>query len=153
MAGACAALEIPLMITVGRLADRVGKVRVVAAAVVLAAVFFCLLPMVGSAPALLALQVPNAVWVAVVTSIPMVVIQQEVPGGTGTVSALYSSTFPVAQLLAGAITGVVAAQAGYRSVFWICAALCAFAAVLLFLRIASHGSDEDKPESPKATAT
>lgn len=137
MAGACAALEIPLMITVGRLADRVGKVRVVAAAVVLAVIFFCLLPMAGSATVLIALQLPNAMWIAVITSIPMVVVQQEVPGGTGTVSALYSSTFPVAQLLAGAITGVVAAQAGYRSVFWICAGLCAFAAVLLLFRMAS----------------
>ncbi|MEV6738859.1 MFS transporter [Streptomyces sp. NPDC051104] len=78
MAGACAAPEIPLVITVGRLVDRVGKIRVVAAAVVLAVVFFCL-PMAGSAPVLIALQMPNAMWIAVITSIPMVVVQQEVP--------------------------------------------------------------------------
>ncbi|MFK4149687.1 sugar efflux transporter [Streptomyces sp. NPDC004065] len=154
MAGACAALEIPLMITVGRLADRVGKVRIMAAAVALAVVFFCLLPMARSAPALLALQLPNAMWIAVITSIPMVVVQQEVPGGTGTVSALYSSTFPVAQLLAGAITGVVAAQAGYRSVFWICAGLCALAAVLLLLRrraaplVPAGQGRPDRPDEP-----
>ncbi|MFD4555342.1 sugar efflux transporter [Streptomyces sp. NPDC058469] len=153
MAGACAALEIPLMITVGRLADRVGKVRVVAAAVVIAVVFFCLLPMAGSAPVLIALQVPNAMWIAVITSIPMVVVQQEVPGGTGTVSALYSSTFPVAQLLAGAITAVVAAQAGYRSVFWICAGLCALAAVLLFFRMALRDAADSSPASPQEAAT
>ena len=79
MAGICAALEIPLMITVGRLADRIGKLRVVAAAVVLAAMFFCLLPVAGSATVLIALQLPNAMWTAVITSIPMVVVQQEVP--------------------------------------------------------------------------
>ncbi|MFK0280471.1 sugar efflux transporter [Streptomyces sp. NPDC090499] len=152
MAGACAALEIPLMITVGRLADRVGKVRVVAAAVVLAVLFFCLLPMAGSAPALIALQVPNAMWIAVITSLPMVVVQQEVPGGTGTVSALYSSTFPVAQLLAGAITGVVAAQAGYRSVFWICAVLCALAAVLLLFRMAARGANDGSPANSQEAA-
>ncbi|MFD3678268.1 MFS transporter [Streptomyces sp. NPDC058613] len=94
-------------------------------------------------PALIALQLPNALWIAVITSIPMVVVQQEVPGGTGIVSALYSSTFPVAQLLAGAVTGVVAAQAGYRSVFWICAGLCALAAVLLLFRAASRGTGDD----------
>ncbi|MEU0947482.1 sugar efflux transporter [Streptomyces canus] len=153
MAGACAVLEIPLMITVGRLADRVGKVRVVAAAVVLAVIFFCLLPMAGSAPTLLALQVPNAVWIAVVTSIPMVVIQQEIPGGTGTVSALYSSTFPVAQLLAGGITGVVAAQTGYRSVFWICAGLCTFAVVLLLFRMTLPGTGKGNLASPETAAT
>ncbi|WP_432088041.1 sugar efflux transporter [Streptomyces sp. bgisy095] len=136
MAGVCAALEIPLMIAVGRVADRVGKTRIVAAAAVLAVVFFCLLPTAGTAPVLIALQLPNALWIAVITSIPMVMVQQEVPGGTGTVSALYSSTFPTAQLMAGALTGVVAAQAGYRSVFWICAGLCALAVVLLLFRTA-----------------
>lgn len=153
MAGVCAALEIPLMITVGRLADRIGKVRLVAAAVVLAVIFFCLLPMADSAPALIALQLPNALWIAVITSIPMVVVQQEVPGGTGTVSALYSSTFPIAQLLAGAITGVVAAQAGYRSVFWICAGLCALAAVLLLFRTASRGTGDDGRTGSQEAAT
>ncbi|MFD3587355.1 sugar efflux transporter [Streptomyces sp. NPDC058683] len=144
LAGTCAALEIPLMITVGRLADRVGKVRVVAAAAVLAVLFFCLLPVAGSAPVLIALQVPNALWTAVIMSLPMVVVQQEVPGGSGTASSLYSSTFPVAQLLAGALTGVVAAHAGYRNVFWICAGLCALALVLLLCRMTSHGADDTR---------
>ncbi|MHC3472658.1 sugar efflux transporter [Streptomyces sp. 7R007] len=148
MAGVCAALEIPLMIAVGRVADRIGKLRVVAAAVILAVVFFCLLPVAGSAPVLIALQLLNAVWTAVVTSIPMVVVQEEVPGGTGSVSALYSSTFPVAQLLAGAVTGVVAAQAGYRDVFWICAGLCALAAVLLLCRRAARGADDGRTRAP-----
>ncbi|WP_329210825.1 sugar efflux transporter [Streptomyces sp. NBC_00683] len=138
MAGTCAALEIPLMITVGRLADRIGKMRVMAAALVVAVMFFCLLPVAGSVPVLIALQLPNAVWIAVMMSVPMVVVQQEVPGGAGTASALYSSTFPVAQLLAGAITGVVAAQAGYRNVFWFCACLVALALVLLLCRMASR---------------
>lgn len=138
MAGICAALEIPLMITVGRFADRIGKLRVVAAAVVLAVVFFCLLPVAGSTAVLIALQLPNAMWTAVIMNLPMVVVQQEIPGGAGTVSALYSSVFPLAQLLAGGITGVVAAQTGYRDVFWICAALCVLAAVFLLCRTASR---------------
>lgn len=141
MAGTCAALEIPLMIMVGRLADRIGKLRIVAAAVVLAVVFFCLLPVAGSTTVLIALQVPNAVWTAAIMSIPMVIVQQEIPGGSGTASALYSSTFPLAQLVAGAVTGVVAAEAGYRNVFWICAGLCGLATVFLLCRMASRPSD------------
>jgi SET family sugar efflux transporter-like MFS transporter len=141
MAGTCAALEIPLMIAVGRLADRIGKLRLVAAAVVIAVVFFCLLPVAGSTPVLLALQLPNAAWTAVIMSIPMVIAQQEVPGGSGTASSLYTSTFMLAQLLAGAITGVVAARAGYRNVFWICAGLCVLAIALLLGRIASRPRD------------
>ena len=121
MAGICAALEIPLMIGVGRLADRIGKLRLVTAATVLAVVFFCLLPVAGSTSVLIALQVPNALWTAVITSIPMVVVQQEVPGGSGTASSLYSSTFPVAQLFAGAMTGAVAGLS--KRVLGLCRAL------------------------------
>ncbi|MCX2182700.1 hypothetical protein KV205_19535 [Streptomyces sp. SKN60] len=70
------------------MAERAGKARIVAAAVLLATVFFCLLPLAESAPALIALQLPNAMWIAVITTVPMVLVQQEVPGGTGAVSAL-----------------------------------------------------------------
>lgn len=138
MAGTCAALEIPLMIAVGRLAERIGKLRMMAAAVVIAVVFFCLMPLASSAPILIALQLPNAMWTAVIMSIPMVMVQQEIPGGTGTVSAFCTSTFTVAQLLAGAITGVITAQAGYGSVFWFCAGLCALASVFLLYRGVDH---------------
>jgi SET family sugar efflux transporter-like MFS transporter len=141
MAGICAALEIPLMIVIGRVVDRIGKVRIVTAAVVIAFIFFCLVPVAGSMPLLLALQLPNAVWTAVIMSIPMLIVQQEVPGASGTASALYSSTFMLAGLLAGAITGVVAAAAGYEIVFWICAGLCAVAGVLLLCRRATSAAD------------
>jgi SET family sugar efflux transporter-like MFS transporter len=139
MAGLCAALEIPLMIVIGRLADRIGKLRLVVGAAALATAFFALLPAAGSTPLLIALQVPNALWTAAITSIPMVMVQQEVPGGSGAASSLYSSTFPVAQLGAGVLTGV-AAQAGYRNVFWVCTGLCLLAVALLVARIASRGT-------------
>lgn len=150
MAGICAALEIPLMIAVGRVADRIGKLRIVAAAAVLAVLFFCLLPVAGTAPVLIALQLPNAMWTAVLTSIPMVVVQEEIPGGAGTASSLYSATFPIAQLLAGAVTGVVAAQAGYRNVFWICAGFCALAVAFLLWRTVSRDLGGNRTRAPEA---
>ncbi|MEV6537101.1 sugar efflux transporter [Streptomyces sp. NPDC051639] len=152
MAGVCAALEIPLMIMVGRVADRIGKLRLVSGAAVLAVIFFCLLPVAGSASFLIALQIPNAIWTAIVTSLPMVVVQREVPGGSGTASALYSATFPVAQLLAGAVSGLVAAQAGYRNVFWICAGLCTLAVAFLLSRMILGGASETSDTPTHAPA-
>jgi SET family sugar efflux transporter-like MFS transporter len=131
MAGICAALEIPVMIVVGRVADRLGKRRVLLAAMAAAAAFFCLLPVARSAAALLALQVLNAAWVGIAMSIPMIMLQEEAPGGAGSSSALYSSAFMSAGLLAGAITGVTADAVGYGGVFWVCAALCAVGGGLL----------------------
>lgn len=137
MAGFGAALEIPIMIAAGRVADRFGKLRVVLAAAAGATVFFCLLPMARSAVSLLALQVLNAAWTAVAMSIPMVMIQDEAPGGAGASSALYSSAYMSATTLAGAITGVTASAIGFGNVFWVCAGLSAVAGCLLLVRAAT----------------
>jgi SET family sugar efflux transporter-like MFS transporter len=134
MAGLGAALEIPIMIAVARIADRFGKPRLVLASAAGATVFFCLLPLARSTAALLALQALNAAWSAVALSIPMVMVQDEAPSGAGTASALYSSAFMSAGLLAGAITGVTAAAIGFGNVFWVCAALAATAVSLLLAR-------------------
>ena len=134
MAGLCAGLEIPVMIITGRIADRVGKLRVVLAAAAVALVFFCLLPLASSPLELLGLQVLNAVWVGVSLSIPMIMVQEEAPGGAGAASSLYSSAFMAASLLAGLVAGVTATAVGYGNVFWACAALSAIAGVLLLAR-------------------
>jgi MFS transporter, SET family, sugar efflux transporter len=138
MAGLGAALEIPIMIVAAHFADRFGKLRLVLAAAAGATVFFCLLPLARSAAPLLALQVLNAAWSAVALSIPMVMMQDEAPGGAGAASALYTSAFMAAGLLAGAVTGVTAAWIGFASVFWVCAALAAVAAGLLLARAAAR---------------
>jgi SET family sugar efflux transporter-like MFS transporter len=139
MAGACAGLEIPVMIAAGRLAGRVGRTRLVIAATMGAAVFFCLLPLAHSAAALLGLQVLNAAWVGIALSLPMVMIQDEAPGGAGQSSSLYTSALVTAQLLAGAIAGVTASAIGFGNAFWVCAALCAVATALLAARELSPG--------------
>ncbi len=134
MAGLCAGLEIPVMIITGRIADRVGKTRVVLAAAAVAVVFFCLLPLASSPAELLGLQVLNATWVGVSLSIPMAMVQDEAPGGAGAASSLYSSAFMAASLLAGAVAGVTATAVGYGNVFWVCAALSVLAGLVLLAR-------------------
>jgi SET family sugar efflux transporter-like MFS transporter len=144
VAGLSAALEIPVMIAVGRAADRLGKLRVVIVAGFGAILFYCLLPLSSTAPALLGLQFLNASWMAVTLSIPMVMVQQETPGWAGAASALYSTAFTFAALVAGALTGLTAAAVGFRNVFWICAGLAAVATALLGIRVAL-GSRQPAP--------
>ena len=100
-----------------------------------ATLFFCLLPLADSAAALLGLQVLNAAWVGIALSLPMVMIQNEAPGGAGQSSSLYSSVMITAQLLAG----VTASAIGFGNAFWVCAALSAVAAGLLVARMLPLG--------------
>src|SRR5258708_16847927 len=122
------------MVITGGMAGRVGKLRVVLAAAAVAVVFFCLLPLASSPLELLGLQVLNATWVGVSLSIPMIMVQDEAPGGAGAASSLYSSAFMAASLLAGAVAGVPATVVGYGYVFWACAALPPLACILLVAR-------------------
>lgn len=134
MAGLCAAVEIPVMIIAGRYAERAGKGRVVLASTAVATAFFCLLPLAGSAAALLTLMLLNGVWVAIAMSIPMIMVQDEAPGGAGEAVSLYNSTFTTATLVAGAVTGIATSAIGYGDVFWLCAGLSAVAGLLLAAR-------------------
>ncbi|MEV5985833.1 sugar efflux transporter [Streptomyces sp. NPDC052051] len=133
--GVSAALEIPLMVLVGVWADRLGKQRLMCAATVCATLFFALLPLTHSRSALLALQLLNAAWAAVAMNIPVVMLQDSLPGRFGTASALYSSAFKAGMFLGGLAVGTVATWTGYTQVFWVCAGLTALAGLLsLFLR-------------------
>lgn len=145
MAGACAALEIPVMLLAGRFADRFGRMRVTFGSALLAAVFFCLLPLARSATMLIALQFLNAGWVGLSMSIPMIMVQDEAPGGAGQSSALYTNAITSAQLLAGLITGVAATALGYGNVFWVCAGLSLVAAGLLLARGLRYGPGHRDP--------
>ncbi|MBT2489845.1 sugar efflux transporter [Streptomyces sp. ISL-96] len=133
--GVSAAVEIPLMVLVGVWADRIGKQRLMLAATVCATLFFALLPLAESRLTLLALQPLNSAWAAVALNIPVVMLQDSLPGRFGTASALYSSAFKAGMFLGGLTVGTVATWTGYGQVFWVCAGLTGLAGLLsLFLR-------------------
>ena len=134
MAGVTAAAEIPIMIVAGRIARRVGAGRIVGATAVAGIALYCVVPFAASIPALLAMAALNGVYQGVSLSIPMVMVQDEAPGGPGSSSALYTSAFGLAGMLAGAVTGGVTTAVGYGNLFWVCAALSGCAAVLMAAR-------------------
>lgn len=135
MLGLTAALEIPVMIAAGRIAMRIGRGRLVGMSAVLATVSFCLLPVAASWAALLGLSAFNGIWQGVALSIPMVMIQDEIPAGLGIASSLYGAAFLSASMIAGAVTGVTASALGYGNVFWVCAGLSAVAALGMLARL------------------
>lgn len=152
--GVSAALEIPLMVMVGVWADRIGKRRLMIAAAVCATLFFALLPVAhGSRPLLLALQPLNAAWAAVALNIPVVMLQDSLPGRFGTASALYSSAFKAGMFLGGLAVGTVATWTGYAQVFWVCAGLTGLAGLfVLFLRSAPADHPADSPDPREGSA-
>ncbi|WP_030548291.1 MFS transporter [Streptomyces albus] len=129
--GLAAALEIPLMIYTGARAERIGKWRLVTVAAVCATLFFAALPFTESPVVLLLLQLPNALWTAIVLSIPVIILQNAMSDRIGAASALYGASFKAGSFLGGMTAGAVAQWLGFTHVFWACAALSAVAALLL----------------------
>ncbi|MFI5571326.1 sugar efflux transporter [Streptomyces sp. NPDC051740] len=131
--GLTSALEIPVMIYLGARAERIGKRRLVTYAAGCATVFFAALPLAESRLALLALQVLNAFFMAVMLSIPVTILQETMPDRVGVASSLFTGAFQVGVMLGGATAGAVIAWIGYGRVFWVCALLAALATALLML--------------------
>ena len=136
MVGLTAVVEIPVMIVAGRAARRLGSGRLVGASAVLAVVSYCLMAVVSTPEALLAVAALTGVWQGVALSIPMVMVQQETPGGVGVSSSIYGAVFSGAGLIAGAVSGGTAALVGYGGVLWVCAALSAVGALGMLARLA-----------------
>ena len=143
--GLCAALEVVVILLIGRHADRIGKRRLVLAATACATAFFAALPFAHSKTALLLLQVPNALWTAIVLSIPVTILQDAMKDRVGVASSLYTSSFQIGILLGGVTAGVAAEWMGFTNVFFVCAALAAVATALLtadHLSGSRHHADE-----------
>jgi SET family sugar efflux transporter-like MFS transporter len=136
MVGLTAAMEIPVMIVAGRCARRLGGGRLVGASAVLAVVSYCLMAVVSTPEELLAVAALTGVWQGVALSIPIVMVQQETPGGVGVSSSIHGAVFSSAGLIAGAVTGGTAALVGYGGVLWVCAALSAVGALGMLARLA-----------------
>lgn len=136
MVGLTAVVEIPVMIAAGRAARRLGSGRLVGASAVLAVLSYCLMAMATAPAALLGVAALTGVWQGIALSIPMVMVQQEIPGGVGVSSSIYGAVFSSAGLIAGAITGGTAALVGYDGVLWVCAALSSVGALCMVARLA-----------------
>ena len=144
MVGLTAAVEIPVMIAAGRAASRVGSGRLVGLSAVVATGSYCLMPLATGPAALLAVSALFGVWQGIALSIPMVMVQDETPGGLGFASSLQGAAFGAAGMLAGAVTGVTAAVVGYGGVLWVCAGLSAIAVLLMLAR----GAHRFRPTPP-----
>lgn len=131
LAGTCSLLEVGILVAIGRWGDRIGKAHLLLAAAACAVVFFLLLPIATTVVALLALQLLNAFWCAVLLSVPVVLVGDAMPGRLGVASSLYAVAFKAGIILGGAVDGLVAALVGFTSLFFVCAALSAVAVALL----------------------
>ncbi|EIC8291794.1 MFS transporter [Salmonella enterica] len=121
--GTAAGLEIPAMILAGFYVKRLGKRRMMIAAVAAAVLFYVGLIFFHSRTALLLLQLFNAVFIGIVAGIGMLWFQDLMPGRAGAATTLFTNSISTGVILAGVIQGAVAQSFGHFAVYWAIAAI------------------------------
>jgi len=130
--GLGSALEIPLILLFGILADRFSKSTLLIVAAINAAIFFVLLSFSNQLWSLILIQLPNAIWVSIVLSLPIVMLQDELKSFHGMASSLFSSAFKFGAFFGGGIGGVLVASYGFNQAFMLCASVSIAAGCVVF---------------------
>ena len=129
--GVAAALEVPALMIIGRLGDRISHLTLVAVGAVLSAVYYAGLMLVTEPVLLLVLQIPNALGFAAISGIGLTLFQDLIPGA-GMSTGLFMNARRVGAILSGPIIAAGALPLlGQRGIFAICAVLTVIGLVMI----------------------
>lgn len=124
-AGLAAALEIPLMLMLGKIAARAERRRPLLCLGAAAGVsYYALVAVAGHVWQILIAQVLSAVFVSAIMGLGIGLFQELMPDRIGSGTALYSNTVRISPMIAGPIVGF-GQQFGNRSIFGVAAGMCA----------------------------
>lgn len=127
----CAGLEIPLMIVLGSLASKLGNRVLMMSGCVAAAVYHVLVLFSTHVWQIIAAQLLQAAFVALVIAIGLSFFQDLLPTLPGMATILYSNAGTLGNLLGNLTGGVIAQIAGFRNVYWVCLILVTISFIML----------------------
>lgn len=136
--GTCALLEVPFMLLAGYWAARINLIVMVRCAGVAGLTLYAGVFLASDLWQLFALQIFNAIFIGVLAGLGVSVIQELMPGRSGSASALYTNTTHIGNLLSSLMVGLVADFFGYGSVFAV-NILIVFVAIIAFMFVSRPG--------------
>jgi SET family sugar efflux transporter-like MFS transporter len=121
--GVAAGLEIPALLAIGRLSRRISDIPLIASGCIAGAAYYAAMATISSPMLLIAAQVLNAWFFAVVAGTGLTLFQRIIPRA-GLAAGLYTNTRRLGAIASGPLIGIGALTTlGYRGVFIACAAL------------------------------
>ncbi len=132
-AGIGALLEIPLMLAWGFLGRRFRKHTLIAAGALIYALYQVLLTQASGVTEVFWLQVPRAIAIAVLMSVPISYMQEAIRGRVGLSTSLLDVTVVASGMLSAGIFGLVAAPGRYLELFLVAAVLATCGAAVLLV--------------------
>lgn len=131
--GVSAALEIPALLVIGRLSARFSSRALITSGCFAGIAYYAAMAFVADPVGLIALQILNAWFFAIVAGVGLTLFQQIIPR-PGLASGLYMNTRRVGAIVSGPIIAFGSMTAlGYQGVFAACAALAVVALAAIAL--------------------
>ncbi len=127
-----AAIEVPFLLLLGRLSSRFTPIQLLVTGGVSGILFFASMTMVNGVPALLAVQLFNAWFVASVNGVGLTWFMDIIPR-PGLASGLFSNAYRVGAITAGGIIAVAGTSVGYQGMFVVCAAVITVAVIIVLV--------------------
>ncbi len=127
-----AALEIPIIIGLGAVAERLGKRLFLLMGCLSGAIYYAGISFANQAWEVLVLQIFCAIFISMLVSVGMSYFQEFLPDAPGTATTLFSNTGNIGSLLGSIVGGFIAELFNFRAVFIVCSifALISFAFLL-----------------------
>ena len=121
--GTCAALEIPILLGLGRLTTRFGPARLLLVGSIAGVIYYASMVVIDGPVLLVALQILNAIFIATVQGLGLTIFKEVVPR-PGLASGLFMNTQRLGAILSGPIIALGALPGlGYAWVFAACVPL------------------------------
>lgn len=130
--GLCAALEIPMMLWFGSLANRMSQHRLVVIGAAISLSYHGLMLFTDSVWHVMAAQVLHATVISLIMGVGITYFQSLDPGRPGHATTMFSNTQIVGGMVAGALLGV-SQGLGFRWVYGFSLAMCVCGLVLLLV--------------------
>ncbi|WP_380177433.1 sugar efflux transporter [Kalamiella sp. sgz302252] len=129
--GLAAALEIPVMLLAARYVERLGKKRLLIAALYAGMLFYGGFSLAGSLWQLLILQIFNAVFIGIISTTGMFIFQAALPARPGLATTLFTNSVSVGIVLAGGLHAFVMGSGQHKHVYIMAVALLFIASVIM----------------------
>lgn len=131
--GTCAALEIPFLLTLGRLKERFGSAWLLLVGGLAGAAYYASMVVITGPAMLVAAQLLNAIFIATIQGLGLTIFQEVVPR-PGLASGLFMNTQRLGAVLSGPVIALGALPGlGYGWVFVACVPLVLLGLALLVL--------------------
>ena len=115
---AAAAMEMPIMVISSQLARRISMKYIILFGLGCGVVFGALVPVASTVGGFIAIQIVNALFIGIYTTLGMLYFQELMPKIPGQSTTLFTSSIAIGSIAAGGISGIIAESLGYVFVFY-----------------------------------